>query len=174
MKISELKTLIKESIKSILQEEDSKDDWKKVASFKIDGTEFNVKDLEDMGSYYRVFTTNGKTYNSKILDERGAVKTYKVRKPSTGGGRPKSPNMTKTEYKKLCKETISGHEYSDHSTIYDLAENAIRSNRELSDYVRRLIYADIGYYFQDPRNNTTITRQDIIEKFTNELEMYTK
>jgi len=77
---------------------------------------------------------------------------------------PKEKGMTKGEFERLCKETVGGQEESDHSVFYDLAENQVRYNSRLKDYLIKLIKYDDPY--------GSVGMNDLIEKFTNELENY--
>jgi hypothetical protein len=87
-----------------------------------------------------------------------------TRKPRASVWREKF--MTKREYEKEIKDGISGHEYDDHSIIYDLAENLVQS----SDAI-------IKYIVQRARKNyepTPKTKRDVIEIVVNDMERYAK
>jgi len=76
--------------------------------------------------------------------------------------------MTQVEFKRLCRETVSGYEHENHSIFYDLAEGQVKTNERLQEYLRKLLLRD--YVLGSGR----IKIQDLIEKFVNELEMYAK
>ena len=80
--------------------------------------------------------------------------------------------MTQVEFKRLCRETVSGYEHADHGIFYDLGEGQVKTNVRLQEYLRKLISKD--YTFHYPHGTGVIKMQDLIEKFINELEMYAK
>ena len=82
----------------------------------------------------------------------------------------KSDRMTQAEFKRLCRETISGHEYDDHSIFYDLAEGQVKTNERLQEYLKKLIFNDHIAGSGAVKNRL----RDLIERFVNELEMYAK
>ena len=82
----------------------------------------------------------------------------------------KSDRMTQVEFKRLCRETISGHEYDDHSIFYDLAEGQVKTNERLQEYLKKLIFNDHIAGSGAVKNRL----RDLIERFVNELEMYAK
>lgn len=82
----------------------------------------------------------------------------------------KSDRMTQSEFKRLCRETINGHEYDDHSILYDLAEGQVKTNDRLQEYLKKLIFNDHIAGSGAVKNRL----RDLIERFVNELEMYAK
>jgi len=96
------------------------------------------------------------------------LRPSKIKEPKPEWMKP----MTQVEFKRLCRETISGHEYDDHGIFYDLGSDQVKINNRLQEYLRKLIMKD--YTFHYPHGNGIIKMQDLIEKFVNELEMYAK
>jgi len=93
------------------------------------------------------------------MNDFNVVLPHKLKKPKE----PKIKPMTKVEFTRFVKELVSGHEDSDHSTFYDLAEGAIWDER-LTQYIKKIIKRDDQIY--------NIKKSDIIEKLVNEMEMY--
>jgi hypothetical protein len=57
----------------------------------------------------------------------------------------KIKSMTQIEFKRLCKELISGHEYDDHSIFYDLAENQVKTDKRLREYLEKILLKDYSF-----------------------------
>ena len=79
--------------------------------------------------------------------------------------------LTKRDYQKMVKDMVSGHEDSDRSIIYDLAENLFNSIEfwKLAEYMEKHENIHGGYKGFGSQQH----QNDIIERIVDDMEMYT-